>query len=297
MKPKDDLIVNDYEQFLSNFEILTLNLTEIKSCDTIMIIDMQNDFVLHDAPLYVNGAEQIIPKINEIIKYCRNNNISLFFTRDYHLPSDNSFIENGGKFPPHCIANTKGSHIIDDFVNLVNELYVSQPINYSHSHSISKISILFKSFDSEIDSFGAFHYPQEYADLRDLDNDGIVNKCDTTFTGSYGVQITQVSDLNMDPEPSTIRKKIELNVFKSAESLITSIHDDVKAKATLGDLYITGVALDYCVLDTAITGRHSGKFKNIYILVDVSRPVNFSHTSIKRLIHQWNIKLAVIKID
>ena len=51
----------------------------------------------------------------------------------------------------------------------------------------------------------------------------------------------------------------ELQDFKSAETLIKSSSIGIK-----GDLYITGVALDYCVIDTAITGRHSGKFNNIY---------------------------------
>jgi hypothetical protein len=42
---------------------------------------------------------------------------------------------------------------------------------------------------------------------------------------------------------------------------------------TRRNLFICGLALDFCVIDSALTARNAG-FENVYIILDASRPSN-----------------------
>ena len=47
--------------------------------------------------------------------------------------------------------------------------------------------------------------------------------------------------------------------------------DRLGGPASRRALYVMGLALDFCVIDTALTARAAG-FKEVYIVLDVSRP-------------------------
>jgi nicotinamidase/pyrazinamidase len=88
----------------------------------LLVIDMQNDFVLPTGSLSVNGATAIVPIVNSLIP-----KFSLVvWTQDWHPPDHISFVTNHpGRnvydvvevgysqvlFPAHCVANTPGAEI------------------------------------------------------------------------------------------------------------------------------------------------------------------------------------------
>ena len=78
-------------------------------------VDIQNDFMNKDGRLYVEGAEEIKPKINAINVFARQLNIRRVFSRDRHFPNDDEFLI----FPKHCMdrqyasKNEKGNYGID----------------------------------------------------------------------------------------------------------------------------------------------------------------------------------------
>lgn len=76
-------------------------------------IDMQIDFTLPEGALYVKGGEETIPVIEELTKTAYANKRVVVSSADAHNNPDSEFVNGGGIWPPHCVAGTKGSQIID----------------------------------------------------------------------------------------------------------------------------------------------------------------------------------------
>jgi nicotinamidase/pyrazinamidase len=80
-------------------------------------VDTQNDFVLPEGKLYVQGAELLKPKWELITKLAKDNFVRVVNSADFHYPdspelsSSPDFIET---FPPHCMANTSGAEFIPE---------------------------------------------------------------------------------------------------------------------------------------------------------------------------------------
>lgn len=96
----------------------------------LIVVDMQNDFI--DGALAVDGAKEIIPRINEMI--CSGEYDRVIFTRDWHPLDHYSF----DTWPAHCIANERGSEIHPDLVVELGNLIIN------------------KGMDRDIESFSAF---------------------------------------------------------------------------------------------------------------------------------------------
>ena len=84
----------------------------------LIMIDMQNDFVLPDAPQCIDGAVAIIPNLQKILSIFREKSLPIFHVyREYR--EDGSDIEkirlddfvDGEKY---CVPNTKGCEIVDE---------------------------------------------------------------------------------------------------------------------------------------------------------------------------------------
>ncbi len=78
------------------------------SGDALVVTDVQNDF-LPGGNLAVANSEQVIPVLNRYIAYFLSQRIPVIATRDWHPSNHCSFYEQGGPWPPHCIANTHGA--------------------------------------------------------------------------------------------------------------------------------------------------------------------------------------------
>src|SRR5690349_12113784 len=76
--------------------------------DALIIADVQNDF-LPGGNLGVPAGDAIIPVLNRYIRLFRARSLPVFATRDWHPPGHCSFTEQGGPWPPHCIAGTAGA--------------------------------------------------------------------------------------------------------------------------------------------------------------------------------------------
>ncbi len=78
---------------------------------TLIVIDMQNDFV--DMALGTEEAVRIVPKVKQKIEECHKNGYEIIYTRDTH--SENYLETAEGKKLPvkHCIKGTKGWQIVD----------------------------------------------------------------------------------------------------------------------------------------------------------------------------------------
>jgi nicotinamidase/pyrazinamidase len=86
---------------------------DLKKGDALVVVDVQNDF-LGGGSLAVPGGDEIVPIINQYIAVFQKNNLPIFATRDWHPPNHSSFQEQGGPWPIHCVAESKGSNFPHD---------------------------------------------------------------------------------------------------------------------------------------------------------------------------------------
>lgn len=107
----------------------------------LVVIDMQNDFVLPTGSLSVQNAMKIVPIINSI----RDRFANVMWTQDWHPADHISFVSNhpGHKpydsidagsytqvlFPAHCVQNTPGAEIQKDLLRKDHDLYVKKGTN------------------------------------------------------------------------------------------------------------------------------------------------------------------------
>lgn len=74
--------------------------------DGLIVVDVQNDFCPGGA-LPVPDGDAVVKPINRLMQEIP----FTVATRDWHPPNHDSFIDQGGPWPPHCIADTDGSEL------------------------------------------------------------------------------------------------------------------------------------------------------------------------------------------
>ncbi len=94
----------------------------------LIIIDMQNDFVLPGAPACVAGAVATIPTIKRLLDFCRSRQFPVFHVvREYR--ADGTDVETFRLYgflhhKRYCICATKGCEIVDELKPLQGEYRV-----------------------------------------------------------------------------------------------------------------------------------------------------------------------------
>ena len=76
--------------------------------EALIIVDFQNDFTTGGA-LAVAGGEDIADRVNELAASDRFDLVVA--TRDWHPRDHNSFAEQGGPWPVHCVQGTEGAEL------------------------------------------------------------------------------------------------------------------------------------------------------------------------------------------
>ncbi|MDO9323586.1 MAG: isochorismatase family cysteine hydrolase [Methanoregula sp.] len=95
----------------------------------LLIIDMQNDFVLEGKPLRVAGAAAVIPKIQSVLAEFRERNLPVFHILRVHRPdgSDVEIIRQDlFRKQPFAVAGTHGAAVIDELSPLAGEYIISK---------------------------------------------------------------------------------------------------------------------------------------------------------------------------
>lgn len=80
----------------------------------LIVVDVQNDFADPSGSLYVPGGEEAIDFINEQIAAARAAGAVVVYTQDWHPESTPHFEKDGGIWPVHCVADTKGAELHPD---------------------------------------------------------------------------------------------------------------------------------------------------------------------------------------
>ena len=88
--------------------------------DALVVVDVQNDFCPGGA-LAVPGGDEIIQVVNDLAGRFEK----IFATQDWHPPDHISFKEQGGIWPPHCVAGTRGAQLHSGLV-LGGAIYIKK---------------------------------------------------------------------------------------------------------------------------------------------------------------------------
>lgn len=76
--------------------------------DALLIVDVQNDF-LPGGSLAVPRGDEVVPVLNRYLNIFVSKNLPFYATRDWHPERHCSFKAQGGLWPPHCVAGTRGA--------------------------------------------------------------------------------------------------------------------------------------------------------------------------------------------
>ncbi|MEM2848880.1 MAG: isochorismatase family cysteine hydrolase [Candidatus Bathyarchaeia archaeon] len=96
--------------------VLTANKTSL------IIVDMQKDFIYGNGRLYVTGSEKIIAPLKALLNKCRANRLTVVFTQDWHQEDASEF----RIWPKHCVAETRGAEIVDELKPNPDEFIVKK---------------------------------------------------------------------------------------------------------------------------------------------------------------------------
>ena len=73
-------------------------------------VDTQVDFMRAEGRLYVPGAEEIVPNLERLMNWARENEVPVISSADAHSPDDPEF----KIWPPHCVVGTPGQERIPE---------------------------------------------------------------------------------------------------------------------------------------------------------------------------------------
>src|SRR5688572_25728673 len=110
-------------------------MTKLKDTDALIVVDVQRDF-LPGGALAVPQSDRVIPPMNLLIDRFVRARRPVFFTRDWHPPDHASFRAQGGPWPPHAIAGTRGAQFSPDLwvpptAEVVSKARSTEPDSYS----------------------------------------------------------------------------------------------------------------------------------------------------------------------
>ena len=80
----------------------------LQTGDALIAVDVQNDF-LPGGSLAVPEGDAVVPALNRYLAAFGARALPVFATRDWHPPNHCSFNAQGGIWPPHCVAATRGA--------------------------------------------------------------------------------------------------------------------------------------------------------------------------------------------
>ena len=78
--------------------------------DHLIIVDCQYDFI--DGSLACSHSREAV---RNIIAFANANDVECMYTSDWHSKTNKSFKINGGIWPVHCVAGSRGAEVSDEF--------------------------------------------------------------------------------------------------------------------------------------------------------------------------------------
>lgn len=231
---------------------------KVDAGDCLVVVDMQNDFIPVDDQNPRGGAfgvaegGDIVSLVTRLMEEFATAGALVVATRDYHPKNHCSFIQEKGHFPSHCIQGSVGSYF---YPSIGETLHTQRKAG-------RRVSVAFKGFHEDADSFGSFCYADEEASWSRLGHrkceERLLHGCTlAAWTGSVILDCSNLEDdINAPPDILAAHRRVTL-----AEHL---------KQNKIKRVFACGLAMDFCVLDTCLNGVQAG-FTESYLLMDATR--------------------------
>jgi len=263
--PHSQDLHTEYESLLrkAGAEYTTLG-TGFLPSDCLVVVDMQNDFVpIASAPDggrfgVAEGAACVIPMVT-MARRASEAKALIIATKDYHPIDHCSFAENSGPFPAHCVQGSIGARFFPPVKEILREVKAKG----------TEVKVLYKGFHPRTDSFGMVQYGEQYFTERCLGNqttpasadcDG---SCALDWTGGFVLQCSNLKE-DLDAPPDVLAV------------LSRKTGGDILRQRKVRRIILCGLALDYCVLDSALNAATAEGLApdGVYMVVDATRAVH-----------------------
>ena len=246
--------------------------------DALLVIDMQRDFVPQDPKANPDGGrfgvaegDHLAPPIAHLIGKFAAAGGTVVATRDYHPIDHVSFTGEGGPFPAHCVQGTNGSKFLPPIAKaLAAALEAAGP---------ERVLIAFKAMHEDSDSFGALQY-EDGGDGRIMKRGEVAEGalactmgCTAApWTGSLLLkQSGLVGDAVGKPGIEEVDVDAPPDVFAAlGDGRDRGARNIEEALRPMRRLFVCGLALDFCVLDTCLNANLLG-FESVHMILDAAR--------------------------
>ncbi len=260
-------------------------LSAVSPRDVLVVVDMQRDF-LPGGSFAVPEGDDVVSTICTIMQQFSDAGASIFCTRDYHPVNHCSFCTQGGPFPQHCVQGTTGSFFAPAIATKIQQI-VQKDVNsnkgvtaFSSESRIpcASLQVVFKGYSPDIDSFGALPYAHEDAEGRvsqrrhSSPEEGETFFCSLQWTGATCLFSSNFdNDPNAPPDVLSILRPVSLGKAALAASVSRG------GGGERPKLYFCGLALDFCVLDSAINAARSKDLAEVFDVVLVLSAARAAH--------------------
>ena len=252
---------------------------------SLVVVDMQKDFIDEIFPegrgpggigaFAVADGAKMVDDLGSFIKSNIDNFTRVVFTRDSHDKEHCSFLGQSGIYPEHCEINSVGGEFPDKWDGLIETLKGKM-----------NVDVVFKGMHPNVESYGTGKYSIETEDLIEYAkkrqsgkkccsaNINVVeegNSCSNWIENTGGKYLKdRNSAFDKRPFGGEEAKKYDQvkDVFDKDFDVSSLLPKDTQTKH---NIYIVGLAADFCVKDTAINisrliNRESYPNVNVYVL-------------------------------
>ena len=268
----------------------------------------------------VHGGVSCVDAINSFIKQNNKSLSRVVYTRDWHSPGHCSFgigsgFNNfmGGKYPPHCEYNSPGAALNPKTRDMINRDEAKNTYNIKDTEI--PVDIVFKGHHSDADSYGVAPYDKDYLPQRQnvngkttflngdcctstdcMSHTGAVklkaefdNKIDATGQVIFADEKISIKDLITAFASKTVKDEAKINAVKYDAKLSEYLNKkyfdsyDYPMPTGEGNIYVVGLAGEFCVKDSAINLARILKEKQakgevhpdskVYVIQDLTRYV------------------------
>jgi nicotinamidase/pyrazinamidase len=78
----------------------------------LVVVDLQRDFADPDGALHVRGGEELPPLVGRLVAAAEAAGAFVVGTQDWHPARTPHFVTDGGPWPVHCVAGTRGAELV-----------------------------------------------------------------------------------------------------------------------------------------------------------------------------------------
>ena len=281
-------LFKEYLQLMGSGALPDAGVAPFGPDDALLVVDPQADFFMKDPILNplggkvgTPGSTEIVGPIIDLIDSAVLAGATVCATRNYHPHNHISFVSQGGHFPSYCVQGTPGSK----FLPPIAEALASGV----RRNGNEKVFVAFKAMHEGAASFAALPYwdggkagmPCGF-DRGGFDR--LAYSCDpkeaaalsprgcneSPWTGCLVLKqsglLQEGGEIDMDAPPDALAL-----LRDSVDRKGRSLQDALKGKRRL---FLCGLPLDFCVLDTALNARGAkteGSFESVHVVLDATR--------------------------